>query len=228
MKIACWISLLLIAVCLLFSHVCNAYSSTSLTVKQPSVLLHRYMAQRDTTTESLDTNDDIDNNKKKVSFFKRRLQTQPSVAVVTPSLNSKDQLVPSAASIAQLGLLNNGKYDDEELGYQSNPDFKSGFVAIIGNPNMGKSTLMNAVLKQKLSIVSPKPQTTRHKIFGILTEDNQYQIVFTDTPGMLQPNYELQETMAGAVREAASDADVVVLVTDVYGEELHDAKIMNR
>ena len=80
--------------------------------------------------------------------------------------------------------------------------FKSGFVSIIGNPNVGKSTLMNFLLRQKLSIVSAKPQTTRHRIQGILTEEGKYQIVFMDTPGMLYNNnaaYALHETMQSVV-----------------------------
>lgn len=86
----------------------------------------------------------------------------------------------------------------EDLTLPTSPDFKSGFVSIVGNPNVGKSTLLNALLGQKLNIVSPKPQTTRHRIKGILTEQN-YQIVFTDTPGMLKPVYKMQETMRDVV-----------------------------
>lgn len=112
----------------------------------------------------------------------------------------------------------------------SNP-FKSGFVSIIGNPNVGKSTLMNFLLKQKLSIVSAKPQTTRHKIYGILTEENQYQIVFMDTPGMLYQNkaaYTLHETMQSVIRYAAMDTDVLLLITDIFSDELQDEKIMEK
>lgn len=81
----------------------------------------------------------------------------------------------------------------EELGEQPGA-FKSSFVSILGNPNVGKSTLMNALLGQALSIVSPKPQTTRHRILGVLT-NTTYQLVFSDTPGMLLPAYRLQEAM---------------------------------
>lgn len=78
-------------------------------------------------------------------------------------------------------------------------DFKSGFVTITGNPNVGKSSLMNSLLKEKLSIVTPKPQTTRHRILGILS-DPSYQLVFSDTPGMLKgPSYKLQESMQKTV-----------------------------
>lgn len=115
----------------------------------------------------------------------------------------------------------------EDLTTQINPNFRSGFVCIAGNPNVGKSTLLNALIGQKLNIVSPKPQTTRHKIHGILTEKD-FQVVFTDTPGMLKPVYKMQETMRDVVHESVRDADMTLLVTDVYGEPLHDEKIMAR
>jgi len=88
--------------------------------------------------------------------------------------------------------------DEEGLGIQNRP-FKSGFVSILGNPNVGKSTLMNEILGQRLCIVSPKPQTTRHRILGVVTEDD-FQLVFSDTPGMVAPAYKLQETMMDSVR----------------------------
>lgn len=91
--------------------------------------------------------------------------------------------------------------------------FRSGFINIIGNPNVGKSTLMNAVMGEKLSIVTAKAQTTRHRIMGILNGED-YQAVFSDTPGILKPVYRLQEDMMGAVRSAIGDADVIVYVTD--------------
>ncbi len=86
---------------------------------------------------------------------------------------------------------------EDDLGYQPG-HFLSGFVTILGNPNVGKSTLMNAILNEKLSIVSAKPQTTRHRILGILTEDT-HQLIFSDTPGVLVPAYKLQETMRESV-----------------------------
>jgi GTPase len=92
--------------------------------------------------------------------------------------------------------------------------FKSGFVNILGNPNVGKSTLMNAMVGEKLSIITPKAQTTRHRIMGIVNGDN-YQIVFSDTPGILKPNYKLQEAMLSFVNTAFSDADIILYVTDV-------------
>lgn len=91
--------------------------------------------------------------------------------------------------------------------------FRAGYVAIVGEPNVGKSTLLNALLGQKISIVTPKPQTTRHKILGILSGEN-YQIVFLDTPGIIKPRYRLQEVMVEAARSAIEDADVVLLMID--------------
>ncbi|MDR1340624.1 MAG: GTPase Era [Prevotellaceae bacterium] len=91
---------------------------------------------------------------------------------------------------------------------------KSGFVNIVGNPNVGKSTLMNALVGEQLSIITSKAQTTRHRILGIVTE-NDYQIVFSDTPGVLKPNYMLQESMMKFVYSAIGDADIILYVTDV-------------
>ncbi|MDD2492226.1 MAG: GTPase Era [Bacteroidales bacterium] len=91
---------------------------------------------------------------------------------------------------------------------------KSGFVNIIGNPNVGKSTLMNALVGEKLSIVTAKAQTTRHRIMGIVNGED-YQIVFSDTPGILRPSYKLQESMMNFVETAIGDADIILYVTDV-------------
>lgn len=90
---------------------------------------------------------------------------------------------------------------------------KAGFVNIVGNPNVGKSTLSNLMVGERLSIITSKAQTTRHRIFGIVNGED-YQIVFSDTPGVLKPNYKLQETMLNYSREALSDADVLIYVTD--------------
>jgi GTP-binding protein Era len=90
---------------------------------------------------------------------------------------------------------------------------RAGFVNIIGNPNAGKSTLMNALLGEKLSIVTPKAQTTRHRIMGILNGDD-YQIVYSDTPGVLDPKYKLHEGMMKTVGTALIDADLIILVVD--------------
>lgn len=91
---------------------------------------------------------------------------------------------------------------------------KAGFVNIIGNPNVGKSTLMNALVGERLSIVTAKAQTTRHRIMGIVNGED-YQIVFSDTPGILKPNYMLQESMMEFVDTAIGDADIILYVTDV-------------
>lgn len=91
---------------------------------------------------------------------------------------------------------------------------KAGFVSIFGKPNAGKSTLLNALMGEKLAIVSPKVQTTRHRIKGIVTEKD-YQIVFSDTPGIIEPKYKLHERMMASVKSAAEDADLAVLLTDI-------------
>lgn len=90
---------------------------------------------------------------------------------------------------------------------------KSGFVNIIGNPNVGKSTLMNALVGERLSIITSKAQTTRHRIMGIVNGED-FQIVYSDTPGILKPNYKLQESMMKFVRGALTDADIILYVTD--------------
>src|SRR5882757_2007372 len=91
---------------------------------------------------------------------------------------------------------------------------KVGFVSIFGKPNAGKSTLLNALMGEKLAIVSPKVQTTRHRIKGILTEKD-YQVVFSDTPGIIEPKYKLHEKMMDAVKSALEDADIALLIVDV-------------
>ena len=91
---------------------------------------------------------------------------------------------------------------------------RAGFVNIIGNPNVGKSTLMNALVGEKLSIVTAKAQTTRHRIMGIVNGED-WQIVYSDTPGILKPNYRLQESMMNFVDTAIGDADIILYVTDV-------------
>ena len=94
-----------------------------------------------------------------------------------------------------------------------NKKHRAGFVNIIGNPNVGKSTLMNALVGEKLSIVTAKAQTTRHRIMGIVNGDD-YQIVYSDTPGILKPNYRLQQSMMNFVETAIGDADIILYVTD--------------
>ena len=92
--------------------------------------------------------------------------------------------------------------------------FKSGYISIIGEPNVGKSTLLNAMMGEKLAIVTPKPQTTRNRITGIVTTD-EYQIIFLDTPGVLEPKYRLHNRMVRAAYSAIKDADVVLYIIDV-------------
>jgi GTP-binding protein Era len=104
---------------------------------------------------------------------------------------------------------------------------KSGFVNIIGNPNVGKSTLMNALIGQKLSIITSKAQTTRHRIMGILNDDN-YQIVFSDTPGIIKPAYKLQENMMNFVHSAFQDADVLIYMVEIGEKGLKDEKLYER
>jgi GTP-binding protein Era len=105
--------------------------------------------------------------------------------------------------------------------------YKSGYVALVGEPNVGKSTLLNSLLGQKLSIVTPKPQTTRHKIAGILTREN-LQIVFLDTPGLIKPKYALQEMMMTFANEAIVDADLVVFLVDASDREIMGASKNSR
>ncbi len=103
----------------------------------------------------------------------------------------------------------------------------SGFVNIIGNPNVGKSTLMNALVGERLSIITSKAQTTRHRIMGIVNGDN-FQIVYSDTPGILKPNYKLQESMMRFVTGAVSDADVLLYVTDTVEQSDRSQEILER
>lgn len=92
---------------------------------------------------------------------------------------------------------------------------KAGFVSIIGKPNAGKSTLMNSLVGEKMSIITPKAQTTRHRIIGIVNDEN-HQIVFSDTPGVIKPNYSLQESMMNFVQGSLIDADIILFVTDIH------------
>ncbi|MEX0929073.1 MAG: GTPase Era [Balneolales bacterium] len=102
------------------------------------------------------------------------------------------------------------------------PVHKSGYVAIIGLPNAGKSTLLNAFLGQKLSIITPKAQTTRHRVTGIFSDDDS-QIIFLDTPGIINPKYKLQEAMMAAVEKAERDADVILHLVDPKNNEVSPA-----
>ena len=104
---------------------------------------------------------------------------------------------------------------------------KSGFVNIIGNPNVGKSTLMNALVGEKLSIITSKAQTTRHRIMGIVSSED-FQIVYSDTPGILKPSYKLQESMMKFVTGAVADADFILYVTDTVERGERSAEIIDR
>ena len=104
---------------------------------------------------------------------------------------------------------------------------KSGFVNIIGNPNVGKSTLMNALVGERLSIITSKAQTTRHRIMGIVSGED-FQIVYSDTPGILKPSYKLQESMMKFVTGAVTDADVILYVTDTVERSDRSAEIIER
>ena len=104
---------------------------------------------------------------------------------------------------------------------------RSGFVNIIGNPNVGKSTLMNQLVGEKLSIITSKAQTTRHRIMGIVNGED-FQIVYSDTPGILKPNYKLQEKMMKFVRGAITDADVLLYVTDTVEDSDRSAEIIEK
>jgi GTP-binding protein Era len=103
---------------------------------------------------------------------------------------------------------------------------QAGFVSIIGKPNAGKSTLMNALVGEKMSIITPKAQTTRHRILGIVNDEN-YQIVFSDTPGVIKPHYALHESMMHQVDGSIVDADLILLVTDIY-EEYDEADVLKK
>ena len=98
---------------------------------------------------------------------------------------------------------------------------KAGFVNIIGNPNVGKSTLMNAFIGEKLSIITSKAQTTRHRILGIVNGDD-FQMILSDTPGIIKPAYELQESMMDFVKSAFEDADVLIYMVEIGEKELKD------
>lgn len=103
---------------------------------------------------------------------------------------------------------------------------KSGFVNIFGKPNAGKSTLLNALMGEKLAIVSPKVQTTRHRIKGILN-DKDYQIIFSDTPGIIEPKYKLHDKMMQAVKGSLEDADVALLIVDIKDDLLEADEIFS-
>ena len=108
-----------------------------------------------------------------------------------------------------------------------NSKHKAGFVNIIGNPNVGKSTLMNALTGEKLSIITSKAQTTRHRILGIVNGDD-FQVIFSDTPGIIKPAYELQASMMDFVKSAFEDADVLIYMVEIGEKELKDEALFNK
>ena len=105
------------------------------------------------------------------------------------------------------------------------PHHKSGFVNIVGNPNVGKSTLMNDLVGERVSIITSKAQTTRHRIMGIVNTP-EYQIVFSDTPGVLKPKYKMQEGMLAFSESALTDADILLYVTDVVEDPTKNADFL--
>lgn len=108
---------------------------------------------------------------------------------------------------------------DEQTPPENKKPHRAGFVNIVGSPNVGKSTLMNALVGERLSIINKKAQTTRHRIMGIVN-DEDWQIVYSDTPGVLDPAYKLQEGMMKFVKTALQDADVMIVVTDIFEDDL--------
>ena len=102
-------------------------------------------------------------------------------------------------------------------GNKSN-NFKAGYIAIMGRPNVGKSTLMNALLERKISIVSPKPQTTRNRVLGILN-GKKHQVIFLDTPGLITPTYQLQKSLVNTAKATLKQADIILLMIDMYSKE---------
>ena len=104
---------------------------------------------------------------------------------------------------------------------------KAGFVTILGNPNVGKSTLMNELMGERLSIITQKAQTTRHRILGVISEED-YQIVFSDTPGVVNPHHNLHEAMMNFVNTSLEDADVILYMVDCSKEDLKDVKFLEK
>src|SRR5690606_12990867 len=127
------------------------------------------------------------------------------------------------------GTLNLGKfkYLCEKLLIMAGQIHKAGFVNIIGKPNVGKSTLMNVLIGERLSIISSKAQTTRHRIMGLINGED-HQIVFSDTPGMLKPKYELHKSMMSFVNISLEDADLILFVTDLFETDTDIEEIIQR
>ena len=104
---------------------------------------------------------------------------------------------------------------------------KSGFINIIGNPNVGKSTLMNCLVGEKISIITSKAQTTRHRIIGIVNGD-EFQLIFSDTPGIVKPSYELQNSMMDFVKSALDDADIILYMLEIGEKSIKDLSVHNK
>jgi len=114
-----------------------------------------------------------------------------------------------------------------QINTQLPPDHKAGFVNIVGNPNVGKSTLMNILVGERISIITSKAQTTRHRILGIVNSP-EYQIVYTDTPGVLKPHYKLQKSMLDFSESALTDADILIYVTDVVEDPTKNSDFLKK
>ena len=104
---------------------------------------------------------------------------------------------------------------------------RAGFINIIGNPNVGKSTLMNNLVGEKLSIITSKAQTTRHRILGIVNGDN-FQLIFSDTPGIIKPSYELQDSMMDFVKSALEDADILIYMVEIGEKSIKDSEVHDK
>ena len=140
------------------------------------------------------------------------------------SISTTKKTKAAEASCYAAFLSNNGQYNSHHQ--TTIPMHKAGFVNIIGNPNVGKSTLMNALVGERLSIITSKAQTTRHRIMGIVNGED-FQIVYTDTPGIVNPHYKLHEQMMGFVNNALEDADLFLLVTEV-GETFKNQEVLTK
>ena len=138
-------------------------------------------------------------------------------------------------NIVEEGLAT-GDLSNDQTGHTYNPELpadkvkeghKAGFVNIVGNPNVGKSTLMNDLVGERISIITQKAQTTRHRIMGIVNTPD-YQIVYSDTPGVLKPKYKLQESMLEFSEGALTDADILIYVTDVIEDTEKNKEFLDR
>ena len=109
----------------------------------------------------------------------------------------------------------------------SKTSHKSGYVSIVGNPNVGKSTLVNALIGKDLTITTPKAQTTRHRILGLINGEN-YQLVLSDTPGIIEPAYEMQNSMMKFVKESLIDADVLIYMIAINEDQTKDQKLVDK